>query len=121
MRVILFFLMTVVIFHWASAEEKPSANKSWKTFRSDYGYEFKFPDCWELKINDPDEIGNFEKIKNIAVVEGQKCATSRRSQSAPNSVGFMGEWKIWNHRMKCPRTLIELKNGQNYWLREKNT
>ncbi len=49
-----------------SAEEK-SEYKEWKTFQSEYGYEFKYPACWSLDIDDPDEKGKLEKIHNLVV------------------------------------------------------
>lgn len=72
------------------ADIKNPGIKSWETFKSDFGYEFKYPDCWELRIDDPDEEGAIQTIKHIFVAEGSTCARARFSTSVPNGISVVG-------------------------------
>jgi len=109
------------------AEEEKIEYKSWKTFQSDYGYEFKYPDCWELMIDDPDEKGDFQKIHNLTTIEGNSCKTPRRDKEIPNSVAFRADYKSnyydsikeadekKNRLEKWSRA--ERKNGRNFYFK----
>jgi hypothetical protein len=72
-------LIFVGIFFWAAfsfGQEKATEYKNWKTFRSDYGFEFKYPDCWELKGNSPDEPPTpTAKSKDLVAKESVRCKT----------------------------------------------
>jgi hypothetical protein len=73
------------------ADAKEPVYKSWKIFKSDVGYQFKYPDCWEIRIDSPDEEGSLEKVRNIAVDEGPSCVTKQLYKSVdPNGIGMTG-------------------------------
>lgn len=62
--------------------------KSWKTFQSKLGFEFKYPDCWKVEIDDPDEKGPTESSKNIFVGEKKECERPPFAPDVPNGIGF---------------------------------
>jgi hypothetical protein len=67
------------------------AYKSWKTFKSDVGYQLKYPSCWEIHIDWPDEDGPLEKVRHISVDEGPSCATKQLSEDIyRNGIGIVG-------------------------------
>jgi hypothetical protein len=74
------------------AQTVAPAIKSWKTFRSDFGYEFKYPDCWKTGINDPDENGSTETVKDVLVEETSVCSRPRLDPEIPNGLGFRAGW-----------------------------
>jgi len=54
MKSFLMFMILTLSFA-ASAQTKGPRIKSWKTFRSDYGFKFGYPDCWIIYGNSQDE------------------------------------------------------------------
>lgn len=90
------FLISVVIVLEAfssHAEEKTPEYKNWKTFRSDYGYEFKYPDCWAVKGDGPDEPEMATPIsKNMFITETEICKRPKMDVDVPNGIGISGGW-----------------------------
>ena len=86
------FLVGSIAKHgFAGDPASQSPYTSWKTFRSDYGYEFKYPSCWEVHQDSPDEPAptrSAEKV--IAVDETASCLRPRMDADAPNGIGIMG-------------------------------
>ena len=80
--------LAIILLVSSNTLAKKTVYKSWTNFQSDYGYEFKYPDCWEIKINNPDQEGELKKIKNIFVTEIESCTTPRREEYTPNGIGF---------------------------------
>jgi hypothetical protein len=73
------------------AKAKEAVHKSWKTFKSDVGYQLKYPDCWEIIIDSPDESGPMDTIRNIFIRERPPCSTKRLSKDVdPNGIGIAG-------------------------------
>jgi len=111
------------------AQEKKIEYKNWKTFQSDYGYEFKYPDCWKIDINDPDEKGRFEQIHNLAVLESKACKTSRRYTQVPNGISFTTGYKnsyydsikaVDDKKNKLEKwSKVEIKNGHHLFFSRK--
>jgi hypothetical protein len=53
---------------------KEPVYKGWKVFKSEVGYQFRYPDCWEINIDMPGEHGPLEKVRNISVNESPRCS-----------------------------------------------
>jgi hypothetical protein len=62
--------------------------KSWKTFKSDVGYEFKYPDCWKVGFGDVNEQGPLWTLKYLSVLETERCSRKEFSTSSPKGIGF---------------------------------
>jgi hypothetical protein len=63
--------------------------KAWKTFSSNYGYVFKYPDCWVIKSDNPDELDTpLKDAHEIAVEESRSCARPLLNPPHQNVVGF---------------------------------
>lgn len=84
-----FYLAIItVILSSTFASAKVPVFKSWKTFRSDYGFEFKYPDCWKVKSDDIDGKGPLSRHAGVFVMEAGSCITPRKRQWVDNGVGF---------------------------------
>jgi hypothetical protein len=63
--------------------------KAWKTFSSNYGYVFKYPDCWDIKPDNPDELDTpVQDAHDIALEESKKCVRPLLNPPHQNIVGF---------------------------------
>lgn len=70
-----------------------SGVKKWKTFTSDYGYEFKHPNCWKVLPNNPDETEMQPKgAHDVAVEESKVCSTQLLMPPHQNGVGISSGW-----------------------------
>jgi hypothetical protein len=72
-------------------ESKSGTIKSWQTFRSDQGYEIKYPDCWVVEIDDPDTVGAISAAPSIFIEESTKCSRVRFDPAIPNGIGIVRE------------------------------
>jgi hypothetical protein len=55
------------------------------------GYQFKYPDCWEIIIDDPYEDGPMNTIRHIFIRERPSCLTKQLSRDVyPNGIGIVG-------------------------------
>lgn len=81
-------LLVSATFSLAHAQEK-GPYKNWKDFTSDYGFEFKYPDCWTLKGDSPDapRIAN-SSTDSILVTETDICKRPLMYSSAPNGISM---------------------------------
>ncbi len=65
--------------------------KAWKTLTNDNGFEFKYPDCWVVKPDNPDETEKPIKSAHFITVEETKsCARPLLNPPHQNLVGFNG-------------------------------
>ena len=89
MKLFLLALITCMSF-FAKADGTTVEIKSRKTFKSDFGYEFKYPDCWEVLIDSPSGELPLSRNKDIAVNETSKCRNERLKMdpNKPNGVGI---------------------------------
>lgn len=71
---------------FASANE--TVFKSWRTFQNDYGFEFKYPDCWKVISNDIDGEGPLIRHAGVSVEEAGSCISPRKQQWVTNGIGF---------------------------------
>lgn len=66
-----------------------STFKSWKTFQSDYGFEFKYPECWKVRSDDIDGKGSITQHAGVFVTEAGNCKTPRKQKWADNGISFI--------------------------------
>lgn len=89
-------LILVIIMmssQFANSEDKTPIYKSWKIFRSDYGYEFKYPDCWSLEPARADEPGSIKSTtREISMHEARLCERPQFYPPYQNSVNVIGGW-----------------------------
>lgn len=71
---------------FASANE--TVFKLRKTFQSDYGFEFKYPDCWTITSDDIDGEGPISRHAGVFVTEAGICKTPRKRQWVANGISF---------------------------------
>ncbi|OFZ54542.1 MAG: hypothetical protein A2428_00355 [Bdellovibrionales bacterium RIFOXYC1_FULL_54_43] len=63
--------------------------KSWKTLTNDNGFEFKYPDCWTLRPDNPDEMEMPVTAAHFVVAEETKaCARPLLNPPHNNLIGF---------------------------------
>lgn len=92
-------ILLVLIGLSSQADEKALVYKNWKTFRSDYGYEFKYPDCWTVNGDGPDEPDTVTpSSKNIITIESDACKRPRMDPEVPNGVGISAGWRSLNSK-----------------------
>jgi hypothetical protein len=77
-----------LIFNSSLEAKELKAKTNWKTFQSDYGYEFKYPDCWEISIEDSDYTGPLEKADGILLKQSEKC-TNKDFQSDGTGISIL--------------------------------
>ena len=111
------FLVGSIAKHGFAGDPAPqSPYSSWKTFRSDYGYEFKYPSCWEVHQDSPDEPAptrSAEKV--IAVDETASCPRPRMHPDVPNGIGIMGGLHPLKSKEEGLKKLqLTLRNGDTW-------
>jgi hypothetical protein len=114
-------LMAVLTLCTASAfaNDKPLVYKDWKTFRSDYGYEFKYPSCWELVEESYDEPAPImSSTKLFAVKPGNTCKDGSVLASNNSKTVIFDSWTKAKSKEET-RKEIELreKNAKSQILR----
>lgn len=75
-------ILTIILFgaFYSHADEKAPTYKNWKTFHSDYGYEFKYPDCWKVgNLYVDDDEAPIESLITIFVGEKPNCEGEPRA------------------------------------------
>jgi hypothetical protein len=85
------FIFLGILFWTAFSfgQKEATRYKNWKTFRSDYGFEFKYPDCWVVQGDSPDEPKlATSKSKDIFVGEADECKRPQMAAWVPNGIGF---------------------------------
>ncbi len=102
-----FFVFFALSTSSALAAENQQHIKAWKTFESDAGYRFKYPDCWEVKVGDVAAVreGPMEVQGSIFVQEGAPCVRPPQVGSGPNGVSFDGGWGPKNKRVDAKKEL----------------
>jgi hypothetical protein len=93
MKSIFVAFLTLSVFP-AFAEDKPPVYKNWKTFHSDYGYEFKYPDCWLPKASYADDTEPTSSTsKELMVEEQSECRRNSLNPPFANSISFSSGWE----------------------------
>jgi hypothetical protein len=60
------------------AQNTKDTYKQWKTFHSNYGYEFKYPSCWIVGGDSPDEPAIADaSSRDILIEETDECPRSK--------------------------------------------
>ena len=85
MKNIVWLIIAILFAQTGHADSTKS--ESWKVFESDFGYSFKYPACWGIRIDSPDERGHLRQIHNLAVEE-KTCLTPPRDPEVNNGLGF---------------------------------
>lgn len=88
---------------------------NWKTFQSDYGYEFKYPSCWRVEINSPDEKGDLKKVNDLVVEYTENCANS--SQALNRQAAFAFEYRPLKSVSDRKREFLKLKEDSIFNLK----
>jgi hypothetical protein len=83
---ILVYLFTADIF----AHEINKTTQNWKVFKSEKGYKFSYPSCWNVVNDDIDHKGSVTSSRAIFVEETTECSRPRFSPSIPNGVSLSG-------------------------------
>ena len=110
----LFFAALLILLPlFVRADEKPVVIKSWKTFKSDFGYGFKYPDCWEVVIDSPSGEPPLASNKDIAVNETGKCPRLRMDSNKPNGVNFRVNERSYQSEQKTKQTFENMKQSAN--------
>lgn len=74
---------------WARSQDPRI--KSWKTLANDNGFEFKYPDCWTVRPDNPDEMNMPVTVAHFVVAEeSSSCARPLLNPPHQNLVGFTG-------------------------------
>lgn len=106
----LFFAALLILLPlFVNAGEKPVVIKSWKTFKSDFGYEFKYPDCWEVAIDDTHGEPPISANSTIFVDESKKCSRAQMDSNAPNGVGFNARKRDFQTQEKTKQSFNNLR------------
>lgn len=93
MREALISILIVLLGASSQADEKVLIYKNWKTFRSNYGYEFKYPDCWSVGGDGPDEPAVASgPAKDIMTEESDACRRAKMDPEASNGIGISAGW-----------------------------
>ena len=113
--------MWALFFFTIGAHAAQSPYPTWKTFHSDYGYEFKYPSCWEVHQDSPDESApTLGAEKSIAVDETASCPRPRMDPSSPNGISIMGGWNPLKSKEEGLKDLqATLKSADNGVIRRK--
>src|ERR1700722_7064689 len=91
MKIILIFIVSLLPL---ATSAQDSRIKSWKTLANENGYEFKYPDCWTVRPDNPDETNDpVTKARDIALEETKNCAMPLLYPPQPNFLSFSAGWK----------------------------
>lgn len=86
-------ILTLLLILYVNAAEKAVPVKySWKSLKSENGFEVKYPDCWSLIVDDAYDNSSVEKTSDLGIVEGSKCARPKNNPNIPNMVSIRS-WK----------------------------
>lgn len=89
LSVVTIFLLSI----YSHADEKVFTYKNWKTFKSDFGYEFRYPDCWSVEGDGPDEPRVASgSSKDIFIGESKTCARAKMNPEVPNGISVSAGW-----------------------------
>ena len=98
----------------SQAENKVPVYKNWKTFKSDYGFEFKYPDCWIIKGDGPDEPDMAEpESKGIFITETDICKRPIMYSSVPNGIGISAGWESLKSKDEGIKRITIAEKGSN--------
>src|SRR5688572_12705774 len=114
MRLILVLALLLGIISDVRAESSPEI-KTWQTFRSNFGYEFTYPSCWNVILDSPDENGAVTAAKNIFIAETSECKRSQLAQWTPNGISVSGGWMP----IKSKQQVLSELEKKNKWIQEK--
>jgi hypothetical protein len=91
---------------FANADSSSPQIAKWKTFRSDSGFELKYPDCWTVQIDDPDNSMPLTEALDILVGESTGCPKPRPrfDPETPNGIGISG-WEVFKTKEEATKDL----------------
>lgn len=117
MKKVWFVLLTsslLVLF--ANAEEKKIEYKKWKTLQNINGFEFKYPECWNIIIGgSEEEETDPAKMKFPYIVEGDSCKTPLlRNGSGSNGVGF----SMYQDPYKSRKEYDDIVKNREKWAKD---
>lgn len=96
--------------------------KSWKTVANENGYEFKYPNCWKVVTNNPDETNDpVTKARDIAVEETEGCARPLLDSPQPNGISFSAGWKKTPPRDELLKKIAKAETNAKSFLFFKRT
>ena len=113
------FIQLLIFCHSIVVLGNDLNTNTWSTFKSDYGYEVKYPECWEVRNDSPDD-GELKLIRSINITAGKSCKIKNHDKNFVHNFGFnaLGEInpefakkEIIN---KSEHSKIKLKNRE--WL-----
>lgn len=116
---LLYILITFLFSFGAFSKEAP-IHKSWHTFQNNYGYEFKYPECWIVSNGSPDEEGELNTVSIIGLREKESCLRAAGDKDISHGIGFLFLKKIKSDDIKksvlsqMEISKIQLKNKD--WL-----
>lgn len=84
------FLITISFLVSSCATAEDRATNPWRTFQNDYGYEFRYPECWTVKNGDPYDEGEDPKgWSSTYAVETKKCRKDfNEAETNPRSISI---------------------------------
>lgn len=106
----------LVLLASLQAHAEPLVYKSWKVFESDYGYEFKYPDCWKVGVNNAYDEGPLLESMDV-ITQEESCKTRKLDPEVPNGVSFAAGSKI-DSKKREKRIALEASHvaKQTYYL-----
>lgn len=114
MRVLILIL---ILFPKSSlADEKPASN--WKTFQSDFGYEFKYPDCWGMSTFESDEVGPLSKMKNIHIEEKIDCLYPEKKVDHKGAFTF--EFQGFRNKLEKESEINKIEEDSKFNIKTKD-
>jgi len=107
------FLLMISLFTLSAQATDPRI-KSWKTLTNENGYSFKYPDCWTVVTNNPDETEDpVTKAKDIAVEETKACARPQLDPQLQNGIGISAGWTKTSPKEEILKKLERLEKDSS--------
>ena len=85
---ILYTVLLLAFGDFSKAETSAIKYKSWKTFQSEFGFEFKHPDCWKITEGHVGHLPPYNRQITFAIEETSICSTKAFNPGFPNSLWF---------------------------------
>ena len=103
-----------------TAQSKDPRIKSWKTLTNDNGFEFKYPDCWTVRTDNPDEgKDSVTEARDLAIEEGAECKRPLFDPPQQNSIGISGGWDKLRSKEEAMKEITSIEShSQNKILRK---
>ena len=94
-------LAALIVVSTSFAKSNHYAYKHWKIWRSAYGYEFKYPRCWVVEVDSPEESQIVSPIsKSLSVTETAKCKRAGIDWAYETASGLsISPVSVQNHKL----------------------